>query len=185
MFLRRKKGRRVSRREQISGINAIIGFYAEASDKPGAKERAAALQRPIPRKREVRRPVDGRPVGPTEHQEQSSVIAWWAKAHPLYNIPEFALFAIPNGGARDIITGAKLKREGVRRGVFDLMLAYPTPRIREQGGYAGLFIEMKVGDNKPSDDQKKFQKYLEDIGYKAVVHWSAEAAINEIQAYLA
>lgn len=72
-----------------------------------------------------------------------------------------------------------LKREGVRRGTPDLMLAKPH---RDR---AGLFIEMKVGDNKPSDEQKAFIAYLEGAGYKCAVHWSADAAIKEIEEYLA
>lgn len=132
-----------------------------------------------PKRNRIKRPVDGQPVGPTEHQEQCAVIQWWRSAYPTYNVPEFALFAVPNGGARDAITGARLKAEGVRRGALDLILAIPS------AAYAGLFIELKVRDNQPSDQQKAFVEYFNGAGYKAVVHWSADAAIEEIKEYLA
>jgi hypothetical protein len=93
-----------------------------------ARSSRAPLQQPIKPKREVRRPVDGKPVGPTEHQEQATVVSWWALQHQVYELPVFALYAIPNGGARDVITGSRLKAEGVRRGTPDLCLAAHAER---------------------------------------------------------
>lgn len=170
-----------SRREQISVNNAWHRFYASASEKPGAAERVEReLIEPLPPKRErIKRPVDGKPVTATEHQEQCAVISWWWRVHQRYGLPPFALFAVPNGGARDEITGARLKAEGVRRGALDLILAKPV------AAYHGLFIEMKVGDNKPSEYQAAFITYLESVGYKATVHWNAPSAIHEIEDYLA
>ncbi len=131
-----------------------------------------------PKRHRVRRPLDGKPVHGTEHQEQSAVISWWWRAHTGYGLPVFSLFAVPNGGARDVITGANLKAEGVRKGALDLILAKP------RGDYHGLFIEMKVGDNQPSDEQKEFIRYLDSVGYKTAVHWNAGTAIEEIKGYL-
>jgi hypothetical protein len=131
-----------------------------------------------PKAHKIRRPSDNKPIRPTEHQEQCAVIKWWWQVHKMYGLPVFALFAVPNGGARDVITGARLKAEGVRRGVYDLILAKPTSI------YGGLFLEMKAGDNKPSEDQVSFGQYLTEAGYKASVHWSAQSAIEEIESYL-
>ncbi len=128
----------------------------------------------LPKTRGPRKPS----AGPSEHQVQSAVISWWHWACGGYKLPEFALFAVPNGGARDPITGAKLKREGVRPGVPDLVLAAP----RDQ--FHGLLIEMKVGDNKPSDKQQEFIEYLQGAGYCTSVHWTADSAIEAIKEYL-
>lgn len=164
----------LSLRERLEQNQRAICFQA------GVPYSENDLQKALPPKRErVRRPVDGQPVGPTEHQEQCAVIQWWRNVHPLYNVPEFALFAVPNGGARDAITGARLKSEGVRSGALDLILAIPS------AAYAGLFIELKVRNNQPSDKQKAFVEYLNGAGYKAIVHWSADAVIAEIKEYLA
>ena len=46
-------------------------------------------------------------------------------------------FAIPNGGARNAITGAMLKREGVKKGVFDVFIGWA------RNGKHGLFLEFK------------------------------------------
>lgn len=172
MYIKRRE--RITLREQLERNQRAICFQA------GVPYYENDLQKALPPKRDrVRRPVDDQPVGPTEHQEQCAVIQWWRSAHLQYNVPEFALFAVPNGGARDAITGARLKAEGVRRGALDLILALPS------AAYAGLFIELKVRDNQPSDAQKAFVEYLNGAGYKAVVHWSADAVIAEIRGYLA
>ena len=170
---------RPTKAQRISANNALFSFHAGAIDDPQKKALLHGLLQPVPPKRQLRRPVDGRPVGPSEHQEQTAVINWWRLAHKGYGLPEFALFAIPNGGARDPITGARLKAEGVRPGVFDLMLAAPKAK------HAGLFIEMKVGANKPSPDQEAFHAHLVSAGYAASVHWNSGSAIDAIKAYLA
>lgn len=76
----------------------------------------------------------------SEAQEQEAVIEWCDWKH----IP---IFAIPNGGKRDAREAAHMKRQGVRAGVPDLCV--PVAR----GGFHGLYIEMKVGKNKPTDKQ--------------------------------
>ena len=133
----------------------------------------------------------------TEHQEQCAVIAWWAHACKGYGLPEFALFAVPNGAhlAGDArgraIKMANLKRTGLRPGVPDLFLAKPiNADIREGYGHAstiasGLWIEMKRKPRKPSPEQEAVLLYLRQRGYHAVIAWSADEAIRAIKAYLA
>ena len=56
----------------------------------------------------------------SESQLQSECVRWFR-----YQYPEFknVLFAIPNGGKRNISTAKRLKSEGVVPGVADLFLA--------------------------------------------------------------
>ena len=128
----------------------------------------------------IKRPVDGLPPKASEHDEQKAVIDWWRKAHGTYQLPELALFSVPNGSflGSSYFSAAKLKSEGLRRGALDLILAKPNRK------YHGLFIEMKAGDNTASEDQKAFIAYLNGAGYLACVHWGAESAIEEIKSYL-
>lgn len=112
-----------------------------------------------------------------EHKEQVAVIQWWAHAHKTYGLPEFALFAIPNGGHRHMLTAVRLKAEGVRSGIPDLCLAVRN-RYEEC-----LFIEMKAKDGHESEQQKKVREYLQKA-YKSVVAYSAEEAISFIKSYL-
>lgn len=123
-------------------------------------------------------------ITPSEHASQAAVCDWWRLACKGYGLPEFALFAVPNGGARHPAVGRKMKAEGVRAGVPDLFLAsvrYWT------GGHAlcgGLWIEMKRRPNKPSAEQEAVILYLRQRGYHVCVCYSAEEAIKAISAYL-
>ena len=60
-----------------------------------------------------------------EHAEQAALCRWWAMYARSRRLPESLLFAIPNGGRRDAVTGARLKAEGVRAGAPDMFLAVP------------------------------------------------------------
>lgn len=115
----------------------------------------------------------------SEAQEQSRLIAWANEVSRLGVYPELArLYAIPNGGRRDKAEAAHLKRQGVKSGVPDLHL--PVAR----GNYHGLYIEMKVGKNKPTKNQKEWINALKASGYAVEVCYSAAAARQIIVEYL-
>ena len=67
---------------------------------------------------------------------------------------------------------------GVKRGVADFFLALPL------NGKAGLWIELKVGTNKPSKEQQAFLERKVQRGYDAVCVWGTEAARDAIKVYL-
>lgn len=101
------------------------------------------------------------------------------------------LFAIPNGGLRDKITAAKLKQEGVKKGVPDVFLPLPCR------DYAGLFIEMKrsASDTKTasgrkrgagdtSDDQDRWLAHLRQVRYACSVCFDWRSAARDLQSYI-
>ena len=90
---------------------------------------------------------------------------------------DIPIFAIPNGGSRNKVEAANLKRQGVKAGVPDLCVPVALH------GYHGLYIEMKYGKNKPTDDQKKWIEILNKNGYLAKVCWGADEAIKLIDWY--
>ena len=111
----------------------------------------------------------------SESAEQKALIEWWALECRYFGVPECLLMAIPNGGKRDRVTGARLKAEGVRAGVPDLFLAVA------RGPWHGLWIEMKTEKGKVSREQKKMIPLLCEQGYHVIVchGWvEAEAAIE-------
>lgn len=69
-------------------------------------------------------------------------------------------------------------RQGVKAGVPDLHL--PVAR----GGYHGLYIELKVGSNKPTQLQKKWLSNLNEQGYLAVVCYGWQQAAEQLINYL-
>ena len=111
-----------------------------------------------------------------EHRLQASCIHWFTLAYPrLYG----RLFAVPNGGRRDMATGAKLKAEGVLPGVADLIL------LVRRGGYGALLIEMKTDKGRQSDSQRWWQQTVcSDGEYKYVVCRSLDDFIREVEEYL-
>ena len=98
----------------------------------------------------------------TEHQHQAALIKWW-----YYQYPKRLIFAIPNGGTRNIKEAIKLKNEGVLAGVFDIFI----PSLN-------LFLEMKNENGKLSQSQKEFQKNIQKEGYRTFVAYSFIEAKN-------
>lgn len=97
-----------------------------------------------------------------ESDHQKALITWARLSIGKY--PELKyLYAIPNGGKRNIMTAARMKAEGVRAGVSDLHL--PVPR----GGFHGLWIEMKADRGKLSELQAEWLAAMETLGHRAVV----------------
>lgn len=113
----------------------------------------------------------------TEHDEQVAVVEWARYAQKLYPALRL-LHATPNGGLRHIITARKLKAEGVKAGVPDLLL----PVARD--GQHGLWIEMKTKGGKISATQTWWLAELEKEGYQVAVCYSAHEAIGVIKKYL-
>lgn len=94
-------------------------------------------------------------------------------------IPELKwMHHIPNGGSRNPVEAKNLKRQGTKSGVSDVFL--PLSR----GKYHGLYIEMKVGKNKPTERQKEFMEYAKKEGYAAHVCYGHNEAIKVIENYL-
>jgi len=106
---------------------------------------------------------------PSEHAEQVGFVRWMRNRYP-----GLLIFAIPNGGVRNIRTGKKLKDEGVTRGIPDLMI----PALK-------MFIEMKrVKGGVISPHQKKIMSYLSRHGYTCYVCNGAEDASIKILKFL-
>ena len=141
----------------------------------------------------------------TEHEEQVAFFRWCAEVayagfdlvvgnapkpyakeslHPVRSLR--LIHAIPNGGARgndsrtNMIRGAMLKAEGVRKGVPDIFLPFPC------GGFHGLYIEMKVADRtkgRVSKEQEEFMHEAIMLGYECVVCYGAEEAKQAVMKY--
>lgn len=107
---------------------------------------------------------------PTEAAEQAALIAFCQQFAG--RIPELALiYHVPNGGARDGRTGARLKMQGVRAGVPDLVL--PVARR----SYHGLYLELKRPGGRTSELQTWWLAQLRQQGYDCavVIGWAHAA----------
>lgn len=118
-----------------------------------------------------------------EHYEQRTLIQW-AQLNERA-IPALAnLYAVPNGGKRNPATASILKAEGVKAGVPDLYLAWPTRGKDNRIELPGLYIEMKAGTGKPSPSQLEWRHRLIAAGYRYVLCFTWAQAANSIIEYL-
>lgn len=107
-----------------------------------------------------------------EHNLQVACVTWFRLQYP-----DILIYAIPNGGQRNAATGAILKREGVLAGVPDLHIPYSN------GFFNSLYIELKVGNNKPSKRQKEVINRLISHNNRVEVVYSIDEFIKIVETY--
>ena len=112
-----------------------------------------------------------------EGKEQESLFQW-AKLQECKYPDLKLLFAIPNGGSRHKLEAINLKKQGLKSGIPDICL--PVARAN----YHGLWIELKVGKGKTSDNQDWWIEKLTNQGYRCKVCYGFEEAKNTILEYL-
>lgn len=120
-----------------------------------------------------------------EHFEQKTLIEWtvWTERE------EFEmLWAYPAGGKRPTQIAKQMKEEGQKPHVPDLFLSIPkwigASRSYLGDLYHGLYIEMKVGKEKPNFGQRRMIDRLRECGYRVEVCYSAYEAAVVLVGYL-
>lgn len=103
-----------------------------------------------------------------EHTLQVSMIRWFDLQYPNLRLN---LFAVPNGSARHIVVAKKLKAEGVRSGVSDLIFCYRGRTI---------FIEVKMPKGRMQDTQKEFQENVLSHGFDYFIVRDLDQFLNII-----
>lgn len=99
-----------------------------------------------------------------KHQESTLQIACvrWFRCQ----YPNLIIYAVPNGGSRNVREAQRLKSEGVLAGVADLVVLLPQGK--------SIYIEMKVKGNRQTDNQKDFQKKAIALEHNYAVCYSFE-----------
>lgn len=124
-------------------------------------------------------PKSARRKSDIEGDEQILLIKRFRSA---YSAVGELLIHIPNGGFRkNAFEGWRLKEQGVRAGVSDLLL--PVAR----GGFFGLWIEFKASppNNSPvSEGQDEWIALMLAQGYHAEVCLGQDAAFAALEAYM-
>lgn len=119
-----------------------------------------------------------------EGQEQAILIRWLYGEQqrgtiigPAYDYT----YAVPNGGSRHPLEAAKMKKQGVRAGVSDLVIALA------HGGYHGLYLEFKATpphDAAVADSQQEWLARVEQAGYCAALARGLDEAKAVIREYM-
>ncbi len=94
------------------------------------------------------------------------------------------VFAVPNGGKRNVVNGRRMKAEGLKSGVPDIVVAIPIEPFH------GMFIEMKnkTIDGKKagrtSANQEDWLERLSTAGYATTVAYGFDEAYDALLTYL-
>lgn len=113
-----------------------------------------------------------------KHEEsdlQIACVRWFRLQYPQY---ARLLFAVPNGGNRNLREAARMKAEGVTAGVADLILLMPSHE------YGALCIELKTVKGRQSNSQKEWQEAAEKAGNRYVICRTFDQFRKEVSGYL-
>ncbi len=119
---------------------------------------------------------------PSEAQEQRALVKW-ISYHPI--VRDY-FCKNNNEGKRTSLQGFNLKLMGLRAGVSDLLLYYPTNRFH------GLFLEVKRNRKYSKSEmltetwiaQQEFIKRVQGVGYAAEVCYGFDDGKRIIEEYL-
>ena len=99
----------------------------------------------------------------TESQIQQQIIIFENNNYSIKK--ESVIFAVPNGGTRNVLEAKLLKATGVMPGVSDLILIIKNKVF---------FIELKAEKGMQSETQKIFQNKVELLGFEYLIFKSLE-----------
>lgn len=116
---------------------------------------------------------------PTEAKEQEIFFKYINSKYSYTKDERYLMiFAIPTGGSRHVLEAVNLKRQGVKKGIPDIFVDFPS------GNYHGLRIEMKPkkgAHHRP--EQKEIIERYNKLGYKAEICYGADEAIKLLEDY--
>ncbi len=101
---------------------------------------------------------------------QQACVKWFR-----LEFPQYIILSIPNGGSRNAIEAANLKKEGALAGASDLMI------IAER---RVLFVEMKRPKGRQQQSQKDFQRRVEMLGHRYVLAYSLDDFVQKVKEWL-
>lgn len=122
-------------------------------------------------------------AGTTEHSQQVAffcAVRSLRDDHPCVNF----MFAVPNGGERNIAVATRLVAEGVKKGCPDVCLPFPN------GKFHSLYLEFKRpgSDGKAagrlSKDQIVYHEYLISQNFAVYVVFDYRQAMDRLLEYL-
>ena len=106
-----------------------------------------------------------------EESIQVACVKWFRLQYP-----NLVIFAVPNGGSRNLYEAKNMKESGTLAGVADLVIVGNGGKV--------LFVEMKAGKNKQEDSQVLFQNKVEKLGHKYIICRSKEQFMKEVDLWV-
>ena len=168
----RQQGRRGGPRRGAARMSGHFSGWRTAPLAQPLKEHGA----PLSKRRSTRQRRD------REHEEQLRLFVFVDQVlvvdHPHLADALGDVFAVPNGGHRNRRTAGRLRAEGVRRGVPDVLGLIP---MREHHGFA---VELKADGGRPTREQIDRIARLQRRGYVALWCEGWVCAAKALCAYL-
>jgi hypothetical protein len=109
----------------------------------------------------------------SEHSLQTEVIRYLTR----YHVGDVFWFAVPNAGRRTFSAAAKLRAEGMLRGVPDLCIVLPAGRTG--------WLELKSATGALSDDQKGFRARCRRLDHQYATARTLEEAKDHLRSWRA
>ena len=100
---------------------------------------------------------------------QQKCVIWFKNNYQMHG--KGLIFAVPNGGTRNIIEAKKLKATGTMPGVSDLIVVLDSKV---------LFIELKTDIGKQSDAQTIFETKITNLNHEYILIKNEEEFKNAI-----
>lgn len=113
-----------------------------------------------------------------EDQEQIALMRWARMVRVGEETLADILVHCPNGGWRSPVEAVRFKAMGVKPGIPDVLLPMRTD------SYGAGWWELKVGRNKPTDDQLRWHALLRSMGHYVQTYWHWAEAAKDILRYL-
>lgn len=108
---------------------------------------------------------------PTEFEEQ-------VKLAKYLDMKGYDWFHVPNGGKRDAVTGARMKKQGAKKGVPDNFIL----NVPQHLDYNGIVIELKrKKGGRLTKEQKDWLIILRSLGWLTKVAYGADDAIDWLE----
>lgn len=116
---------------------------------------------------------------PTEDQIHRACADWLFAHEAIYPFLHW-LMHVPNGGLRSRGEAGKMRAMGVRKGVVDWILPFPSPT----GRYTGLAIEVKSHQGTVSDEQQDFLDDAAAAGWLTAVVRSSDEFVKVVEQWI-
>lgn len=102
-----------------------------------------------------------------EDNLQAECVLWYNNTFCLISQkPRGLIYAVPNGGSRDIVEAIKLRDTGTLSGVSDLHIILPNGRF--------LYMEAKIIGGVQSNEQKDFENRVKALGYEYLIFYTLD-----------
>ena len=119
---------------------------------------------------------------PTESQIQCAFVEYVERKYPFLSE---SLIKITNEGKRSLALGAKMKREGLRKGAADLFFSRPSVFNSPRGEvWHGLWCEVKKPGERPTKEQLRFLALQDSNNYFSFWSDNLDDIISNFEWYI-